>query len=210
MRYLTNILRTNQSIATIHLQNNIITNQCVNHLVSAISQNDVSLNEDEKMLISFNLDGNEISEAKAHVIADCIRQTTPFDGLNFERNAIDQQEIQQLIDLLQNDTTQTTWNFQNKSIDNRALHFITKALYNNTIVTSLDLSNNGINNSGGERIVRTLRHNKHNRVGDVGMRCLGNVLEKNITLNSVDIGWNRITDQGVGDFMIDFRKNRVK
>ncbi|CAF4190867.1 unnamed protein product, partial [Adineta steineri] len=103
-------------------------------------------------------------------------------------------------------------------LTNHDMNIVAEQAVINKQCTILYLPNNRIASQGVSILARALHDNTSlerldifsNCVGDVGVASLAQVLaENNSTLKSLKLGWNRITDKGVGYLAEMLKKNRT-
>jgi len=173
---LTEVLKTNESIRRLNLENNTIGDLGVSDLASVLTVN--------KTLLHISLGGNNIGDTAAEALAEALKFNQTLKELNLISNQIGFAGANKLAEALKVNTSLTLLNLNGNPLTLEGGKELAQALMVNRTIQSLSLY----------KILNELE--RKNGSGDSLTNWIAEALRKNETITELDIGENGISFQG--------------
>ena len=148
---ITNILENNQTLTTLHLQNNNIDSTLFFSLAKALEKNTT--------LTDLNLDNNYVGNGGILYLANLLETNTTLKNISLKCNNIVGLGVTYLFDTLKVNATLKRISLDNNIIGDAGMFYLAEALKTNATLTKLSLVNCKIGNDGLQYILDTLKTN---------------------------------------------------
>ncbi|KAK5809251.1 hypothetical protein F5H01DRAFT_394807 [Linnemannia elongata] len=189
-------LKTNKALTTLNLRLNSIGSYGAMALAEALKTN--------KTLTTLNLVGNSIGSDGAKALAEALKTSKNLTTLNLESNSIGDDGAKALATAFKINSTLTTLNLERNSVGDDGAKALTDALKTNSTLTTLNLENNSIGDDGAMALAEALKTNKTlttlnlrlNSIGSYGAMALAEALKTNKTLTTLNMVGNSIGSNG--------------
>ncbi|CAF1349012.1 unnamed protein product [Rotaria magnacalcarata] len=206
-RLIQNSIFCGQTLTTLSLSYNRISDNGIKHLVDAIPNNTT--------LISLNLQKNRIGDMGAQHFREALKLNKTLLKLTLRNNQSNSCTIVQMEHEIKHEMTCTTTDWTGHQIGKEKLECLSAALKTNYTTIILILDNNHIGNDGIKHIADGLLKNttlqelsvRNNRIGNEGVEYIANVLKENMTLTTLNLSNNLISDDGAKHLADAIQKN---
>jgi Ran GTPase-activating protein (RanGAP) involved in mRNA processing and transport len=201
-------LEKNQSLTSLNLAGNQITDEEVKAIATALEKN--------QSLTSLDLQYNQITAEGAKAIAIALKKNQSLTSLNLECNKITAEGAKAIATALEKNQSLTSLSLGGNEITDEGAKAIATALKKNQSLSSLSLGGNEITAEGAKAIATALEKNQsltsldlyNNKITAEGVKAIATALEKNQSLTSLALQCSQITDEGAKAIAIALKKNQ--
>ncbi|KAF9425123.1 hypothetical protein BGZ76_003407, partial [Entomortierella beljakovae] len=165
-KHFLNTLKTNTTLTSLNLRNNVIGNEGALTLSKALKTSTV--------LTCLNLMNNLIGKEGALALSEALKTNTTLTDLYLGYNSIEKKGALALSEALKTNTVLTNLNLRYNLIGEGGALALSDALKTNTALTNLDLRNNLIRNEGAHALSEALRTNSTLTTLNLEINSIGN------------------------------------
>ena len=191
---LSNLIRANNTLQELHLGRNQISNQCIEHIVGALSTNKAS------GLKVLDLNTNFLTATSGGPFGDLlIENECRLESLNLAHNSIFEEGVTKIALGLASNTSLKILNLSSTKINDSTCTALASALKSNLTLEDLQLTENGLGDQACMDLAEMLKTNTTlkqlnltgNRLFDTGLISLAQSLEENSSLENLNVSFSR-------------------
>eukprot|EP00301_Raphidiophrys_heterophryoidea_P002697 c11254_g1_i1.p1 GENE.c11254_g1_i1~~c11254_g1_i1.p1 ORF type:complete len:394 (-),score=86.51 c11254_g1_i1:79-1260(-) len=198
-------IRSNKSLTTLALPQNMIGDDDMRHLADALTAN--------TSIHTLNLGFNNLSSSVQH-INRILAVNSSITSLNLQSCELGATGIECLIENIRASRSLRQLVLNNNGIQSRGVYLLSTMLSSNNTLEHLELSNSGIDDEAGTALMAALTANKslkhlcliNNSIADQTARKLLNVLEHNSTLTLVLLCGNPVGSDCLSEVVAAFKQ----